>query len=592
MNIVSWTFLQRHRPLLVIALCALMLASLAGLQFVWTGQLSRAQAAMMRNTLDGSIRQLYQEFEREFLSLTSDFQGGTQRATDTEWAGESYLLWAASSFHPQLVRRLLVAGPGPNGQESLRELALATGEMADASWDSELEPLRASLAAVQRNPRRGRNQRLFGWTLFPESGAVARQLQEFGRPRGQPPRPGRGGGPQGYLILVLDWDYVVETMLPSFVDQFFAGPDGDRLYDVALVTGDDREFIYRSSPALDSQWLVGADSRTAIRFAREPSARLLSQGLEPQGGRRFQPFGRGRLVLAGSGPPLRIEIAAKHVAGSLQAVVEQQRLQNLAIGFSVLLLLAGAMALVIVSARRAARLAGMQMEFVAGVTHELRTPLSVICSVGENLSDGVVASGQHVQRYGQLIRDQGRRLAEMVEQTLQFAALESGERRFQLGPVDPSDIVQSAVDQALPMIEEAGFSLERDEAPGLPAVTTDEKAVQQVLANLLSNAVKYGEPARSVRIESLVERAGRKPEVQIRIRDRGMGIPAQEAGKIFDAFYRGAAAVRENIQGSGLGLKLARDLARGMGGNLSVRSDPEEGSEFTLHLPVHSGEPA
>ena len=593
MNIVSWTFLQRHRPLLVIVLCALMLAFLAGLQFVWTAQLSQAQAAMMKNTLDGSVRQLYQEVEREFLSLTGDFQGNIQGATDAEWAGESYSLWSTSSFHPQLIRRLLIAGNDPNGQETLRELTLATGEMANASWDAELEPLRESIASVQRPPRRGgRNQRLFGWALFPASSAVARPLQDFGRPRGQPPRPPRGGGRQGFLIIVLDWDYVVDTMLPGFVEQFFAGPEGDRLYEVALVAGADREFIYRSSPALDSEWLVGADSRTAIRFAREPSARLFSQGLEPQGGRRFQPFGRGRLVLAGSVPPLEIEIAAKHVAGSLQAVVEQQRMRNLAMGFGVLLLLAGAMSLVVVSARRAARLAGMQMEFVAGVTHELRTPLSVICSVGENLSDGVVAAGGQVQRYGQLIRDQGRRLSGMVEQTLQFAALESGERRFQLGPVDPSDIVQSAVDQALPMIEEAGFSLERDEAPGLPAVTTDEKAVQQVLANLLSNAVKYGEPARFVRIESSVEHSGRRPEVQIRVRDRGMGIPAKEAGKIFDAFFRGAAAVRENIQGSGLGLKLAQDLARGMGGNLSVRSGPGEGTEFTLHLPVDSGEPA
>ncbi len=547
----------------------------------------------MKNSLDGSMRQLYQEIEREFLSLIGNFQSDVRGATGTEWEGhaESYSLWSETSFHPQLVRRLLVAVYDPGGEETLRELRLGTGEMVDANWELELEPLRVSIAAVQRNPRRGRSSRLFGWTLFPEANAVARPLQEFGRARGQPLRPARGGVRQGVLIVVIDWGYFVETMLPTFVEQFFAGPDGDRLYEVALVAGDDRTFIYRSDPALDHEWLVGADSSTTIRLVREPSARPLSQGLGPQAERRFQPFGRGRLVLAGSGPTLDIEIAAKHVAGSLHAVVEQQRLWNLAMGFGVLLLLAGAMALVIVSARRAARLAGMQMEFVAGVTHELRTPLSVICSVGENLADGVTATSQHVQRYGELIRDQGRRLADMVEQTLQFAALESGERRFQLRPVDPSAIVQTAVDQALPMIEQAGFVLERDETPELPTVTTDERAVQQVLANLLSNAVKYGKPARSVRIESSVERAGIKPEVQIRIRDRGMGIPAKEARRIFDAFYRGAAAGEDNIQGSGLGLKLARDLARGMGGDLSVRSDPGHGSEFTLHLPIQSAAP-
>ncbi len=616
-RIVTRSALQRNWLSLVIVVCATLLVLLAGLQYVWTGQLSRAQQARMQNALSNSMRQFEQEIQRELLYLLVVFQPEGRISQSESWGrdAERYNLWAQTTSHPQLLRRLLIYSSPRLGNDALRELEFGEARPVRATWAGELAVLKKALAESEEHS--GPDARLISWTLYPEARAIVRPFTELDRTRRS-----RNRSPRlvlaGYLILVLDWDYVAQVMMPDLVQRFFAGPDGERVYEVAVLADGGEHFLYRSDEGLGAGWLEGADSRRRLRLLRAMPTRLpaaaaplegtgpltVASGREgppgtedgkvgeagtgPRAARRLFGPGRTRMILAGDESPLDLEIVAKHVSGSLDRAVAQQRLRNLGQGFGVLLLLAGATALVVVSARRAAQLAAMQMEFVAGITHELRTPLSVICSVGENLADGVVGAGQQARRYGQLIRDQGSRLTELVEQTLQFAALEAGQRRFHLILLDPSQAVEAALEQARPMIEQAGFTLERSEATQLPQVRADDKALQQSLANLLSNAVKYGKPGRWVRVETAAEDNRGRPEVQIRVRDGGMGIPAVEARKIFDAFYRGSAASEDNIQGSGLGLKLARDLVQGMGGRLSFRSDLNKGSVFTIHLPTHS----
>src|SRR6185436_18484047 len=95
--------------------------------------------------------------------------------------------------------------------------------------------------------------------------------------------------------------------------------------------------------------------------------------------------------------------------------------------------------------RRAQALAERQIEFVAGVSHELRTPLSVICSAAENLADGVVDNREPIKRYGTLIRDEGRRLTDMVEQVLEFAGAQSGRKNYELRPLEPEHVIDDAL---------------------------------------------------------------------------------------------------------------------------------------------------
>ena len=594
---------------LVILLCVAMLTVLGGLQFTWTGQLSEAQAAMMQNALSNSARQFEREVDRELMFLLSLMHSNRRGGPQVNWNryAEGFALWAETSAHVGLLSRVLVYQSDSDGNATLQELPLGKSKPVAAMWERQLEPVRHALTRGGGRLGRARDRWPSTWTLYPESGALVRVVGNGERFR-RGPQPSLRADQPAFIILVLDWPYVSEQVLPELVDRLFSGVDGERLYDVAIAVDDGQSFLYRSDASLDADWFANADMRRTLRLFRAPLGptqtppsvpdalrRLALEGGrnerpgEPgspgqQGGLR-PPFG-GRVVVVGAGADLAVEFAAAHVSGSLVGAVAQQRARNLGLGMGVLLLLAGATALVVVSARRAGRLAAMQMEFMAGVSHELRTPLSVICSVGENLSDGIVTSPEGARRYGQLIYRQGRRLSEMVEDTLQFASLETGKRQFTLAWIDPDQALQRAVDEARPMIEQAGFALERSSAPNLPQVRADESALQQILTNLISNAVKYGDPGRWIRLEAGTGENGRDREVQIRVCDRGRGISREEEARIFDAFYRGTAAEAGTIQGSGLGLKLARDLAAGMGGKLSMRSEPGEGSVFTLHLPA------
>ena len=124
---------------------------------------------------------------------------------------------------------------------------------------------------------------------------------------------------------------------------------------------------------------------------------------------------------------------------------ESARRRNLLVSSSILALLGVSVGFLVVTTRRAQELARQQMEFVAAVSHELRTPLAVIRSAADNLADGVVHDDAQVRKYGELVRGEGRRLTEMVEQILEFAGIQSGQRSFALRPVALDPLLQEVV---------------------------------------------------------------------------------------------------------------------------------------------------
>src|SRR5204863_343747 len=172
------------------------------------------------------------------------------------------------------------------------------------------------------------------------------------------------------------------------------------------------------------------------------------------------------------------QLTVAHPAGSLDVAVARARRRSLAVSFGVLLLLAASVALLVVATHRAQRLARQQMEFVAGVTHELRTPLAVICSAGENLADGVIAERAQVRRYGRLIRGEGRRLAEMVEQVLEFAGAQRGRRRLELRPIEIANLIDKTL-TSWQAAQDVPTRIEQQVAPRLPPVLADEPMLQR-----------------------------------------------------------------------------------------------------------------
>ena len=164
-----------------------------------------------------------------------------------------------------------------------------------------------------------------------------------------------------------------------------------------------------------------------------------------------------------------------------------------------------------------------------------------------------------------------------------MTSLHSGARGAR-GSIDVSEVAEAALEEAQPLIESAGFEAEHAFAQGLPNVQGDAEGLRQSLGDLLDNAVKYGLPGRWVKIETCAGDSRRRREVRIRVHDRGRGIPAGEARKIFEPYYRVAEVANSSIPGSGLGLALVRDAVESMGGRLTLESVEGQGSVFTIHL--------
>src|SRR5262249_28524869 len=131
------------------------------------------------------------------------------------------------------------------------------------------------------------------------------------------------------------------------------------------------------------------------------------------------------------------------------------------------------------------QLARMQMDFVASVAHELRTPLAVLCSAADNLADGVVSGKEQLAKYSTVIRNQSRQINGLVNEVILFTSTQNGKGRYVQRPVDVATVIELAIDSSADLIKKAGFTLEKEIAPSLPPVLADSSALSQCLQNLL-----------------------------------------------------------------------------------------------------------
>jgi signal transduction histidine kinase len=281
-------------------------------------------------------------------------------------------------------------------------------------------------------------------------------------------------------------------------------------------------------------------------------------------------------------PESEWRLAVKHRAGSLEAAVANARLRNLGISFGILLLLGISVLTMVVTTHRAQRLASQQMAFVAGVSHELRTPLAVIRSAGENLADGLIEDATQSRKYGTIIRNEGRRLSEMVERILDFAGIQAQRRNYELRPVEVTDLVKATLDDNAALLDSGMFEVATSLPPESMKILADPAALKSALQNLVSNAVKYSNGSKWIGLT--VQRHG--DSVEIRVQDRGIGIPSSDLPHIFEPFYRGREVMDAQIQGSGLGLSLVKHVVEGHKGTIAVDSSHRRGTTFTLRLPV------
>jgi signal transduction histidine kinase len=232
--------------------------------------------------------------------------------------------------------------------------------------------------------------------------------------------------------------------------------------------------------------------------------------------------------------------------------------------------------------RRETETARLKAEFVANVSHDLKTPLSLIRVFGETLEMGRVADEPTRHEYYRVITRESERLSRLIENVLDFSRIEGGRRTYDLVPVSVEPLVRDTLESFAYVLAQQGFKVDVALPSGLPEVPMDAEAVGQALGNLIDNAIKYSEARKVLTVEAALRDNG----LALTVVDEGIGIPREEQGKIFDKFYRVGRSDTQGRRGSGVGLALVRHVAEAHGGRVSVESQPGQGSRFTLWLPL------
>ncbi|MDP1570716.1 MAG: HAMP domain-containing sensor histidine kinase [Vicinamibacterales bacterium] len=234
------------------------------------------------------------------------------------------------------------------------------------------------------------------------------------------------------------------------------------------------------------------------------------------------------------------------------------------------------------AAAREVRVAELKSNFVAAVSHDLKTPLALIQLFAETLELGRVRNPERALEYYRIINGEARKLTRLIENILDFSKMEAGLRPYRMGPASVSDITTKVLSAMNSQFTQNQFKVAARIEPGLPLVLADSDAVEQALENLLANAMKYSGDARDIDVD--VRRAG--GHIAVSVSDHGIGIPRREQQRIFRKFYRVHSELGGGPQGCGLGLAIVDHTMRGHGGWVRVESEPDRGSTFTLCFPI------
>lgn len=284
----------------------------------------------------------------------------------------------------------------------------------------------------------------------------------------------------------------------------------------------------------------------------------------------------------------RLQIAPADIAAFRAQAERRRRIEPLLIVLSVIIIAVGLaiVVLVVLAERRSGRL---RSEFIANVSHELKTPLSLVRMFGEMIATGKHKGEDAAREYGGIIMRESDRLAHLIDNVLDFSRLERGKASYAFAPRDLGEVTERALDVCRARVEKESMTLSSSVAPGLPPVRLDENAVTLLILNLVDNAIKYA--AAGGAIDVRLERVG-DGGVALSVRDFGPGIPREEHARIFERFYRTREAREGNVRGSGIGLALVEHIVAAHGARVVVESPvpgapPERpGARFRIEWPA------
>jgi two-component system sensor histidine kinase SenX3 len=633
---------------------AAVLITLAVLQYKWSGQVSTANKAQMQAQLQTALFGFRNDLNHELSAVALEVRSAMDESgNDPQKFAQKLRHWQQTAAHPGLVSGVYLWDVDLHDQSKSRLLYINTQkETAEAvAWPGILEPIRQHFAAMHfpgehdrggprdlhpdgRRATRDITQRHMAQHRMAQRHMAERHMAEHGGDAFLPwgvdqnipallyPifEGGENPASRAKLIIVqLNPGALEKEVFPELAQKYFHA-SGSQEYNIKVLipNADKAQVLFSSGKKADNIEssapdgtlnLFGPPFRRGNPGIGGPPDLLSMLGMGGGPGGRPQP-GENRSGQGSNGPggnggferqvrfaPVNFspdqagwQVVVKHQSGSLESAVSSLRTRNLIVSFSVLILLGVTMTLIVMGAQRARKLAHMQMDFVTGVSHEVRTPLAAITSAAENISHGVVTDPQQVVRYGNSILRQSRQLTTLMEQVLLFATTERKNRHYELRPVDLSEVVEAALEGTAAIINRAGFTVEKQIESHLPEIDADFGALTQCLQNLIVNAVKYGGEAHWIRVSAAAQREnGMITDVTLTVDDHGIGISKAEIKHIFEPFYRSPAVRDSQIHGTGLGLPLAQSIVESMGGDLIAESELAKGSSFTIRFHVMEG---
>ena len=267
-------------------------------------------------------------------------------------------------------------------------------------------------------------------------------------------------------------------------------------------------------------------------------------------------------------------------AAELAAAVARRRLLEMVlVGLSSVVVIAG-LFVILIAAYRERRLSNLKSEFVANVSHELKTPLALVRMFGELLQSGRADSEEKRKQYLSIIVNESDRLNALIENVLDFAKVERGQAAYEFSPGRVAEPVARAVEACRVRAEREAVALTLT-VEDVPELSLDERAIEIAVINLVDNALKYAPEGKRIAV-SVRPRAG---GAEVSVADFGPGIAADDRKRIFERFVRGKTSSGKQVRGSGIGLSLVKHIAEAHGGSIAIEDAKPHGSIFTLRLP-------
>jgi two-component system phosphate regulon sensor histidine kinase PhoR len=232
---------------------------------------------------------------------------------------------------------------------------------------------------------------------------------------------------------------------------------------------------------------------------------------------------------------------------------------------------------------RLKRLERIRTDFIANVTHEIRTPLTAIIGFTETLQQGALENRETAGRFLDTIRENAERLNRLVDDLTTISVLEMGEVKLQLEGLSIEEEIEKALLVTGGRAAEKGLIIRKDIPPELPSVSADRDRLTQILINIIDNAIKFTPEGGKISVAALPEG---KDFLALRIADTGPGIPEAELPRLGERFYRVDKTRSRDLGGTGLGLSIVKHLMKTHGGRMHIASVLGKGTTVSLFFPV------